>query len=203
MSEAIAERTPLPTGTVTFLFTDIEGSTERWEHHREAMKAALARHDDLLGNAITANGGYIFKKMGDAYCAAFRTAPDAVRAAIAAQQALSKEDFSAVNGLRVRMALHTGYAEERDHDYFGPSVNRASRLLSIGHGGQMLVSAAASDLVQGELPAQASLRDSWCASAQRSGPSRASLPVGRARACRPIFHPYARSIRCPTIFLCK
>ena len=159
MSEAIAERTPLPTGTVTFLFTDIEGSTERWEHHREAMKAALARHDDLLGNAITANGGYIFKKMGDAYCAAFRTAPDAVRAAIAAQQALSKEDFSAVNGLRVRMALHTGYAEERDHDYFGPSVNRASRLLSIGHGGQMLVSAAASDLVQGELPAQASLRD--------------------------------------------
>ena len=97
--------------------------------------------------------------MGDAYCAAFRTAPDAVRAAIAAQQALSKEDFSAVNGLRVRMALHTGYAEERDHDYFGPSVNRASRLLSIGHGGQMLVSAAASDLVQGELPAQAILRD--------------------------------------------
>jgi len=155
---ASQESSLIPSGTVTFLFTDIEGSTERWEHHREAMKAGLTRHDDLLGNAITANGGYIFKKMGDAYCAAFRTAPDAVRAAIAAQQALSKEDFSAVNGLRVRMALHTGYAEERDHDYFGPSVNRASRLLSIGHGGQMLVSAAASDLVQGELPAQVSLR---------------------------------------------
>lgn len=149
----------VPSGTVTFLFTDIEGSTERWEHHREGMKAALARHDDLLGSAITAKNGYIFKKMGDAYCAAFRTAPEAVRAALVAQQALSKEDFSSVNGIRVRMALHTGYAEERDHDYFGPSVNRASRLLSIGHGGQMLVSAAASDLVQGELPAEVSLRD--------------------------------------------
>jgi predicted ATPase/class 3 adenylate cyclase len=147
----------IPSGTVTFLFTDIEGSTERWEHHREAMKAALARHDHVLGSAITANGGYIFKKMGDAYCAAFRTAPEAVRAAIAAQQALVKEDFSAVNSLSVRMALHTGYAEERDRDYFGPSVNRVSRLLSIGHGGQILVSAAASDLVQGELP-HASLR---------------------------------------------
>jgi predicted ATPase/class 3 adenylate cyclase len=147
----------IPSGTVTFLFTDIEGSTERWEHHREAMKAALARHDHVLSGAITANGGYIFKKMGDAYCAAFRTAPEAVRAAIAAQQALIKEDFSAVNGLSVRMAVHTGYAEERDRDYFGPSVNRVSRLLSIGHGGQILVSAAASDLVQWELP-QASLR---------------------------------------------
>jgi predicted ATPase/class 3 adenylate cyclase len=147
----------IPSGTVTFLFTDIEGSTERWEHHREAMKAALARHDHVLGSAITANNGYIFKKMGDAYCAAFRTAPEAVRAAIAAQQALVKEDFSAVNSLSVRMALHTGYAEERDRDYFGPSVNRVSRLLSIGHGGQILVSAAASDLVQGELP-HASLR---------------------------------------------
>jgi predicted ATPase/class 3 adenylate cyclase len=147
----------IPSGTVTFLFTDIEGSTERWEHHREAMKTALARHDHVLGSAITANNGYIFKKMGDAYCAAFRTAPEAVRAAIAAQQALVKEDFSAVNSLSVRMALHTGYAEERDRDYFGPSVNRVSRLLSIGHGGQILVSAAASDLVQGELP-HASLR---------------------------------------------
>ena len=90
-------RSLTPSGTVTFLFTDIEGSTERWEHHREAMKAALARHDEVLSSAINANGGYIFKKMGDAYCAAFRTAPEAVRAAIAAQQALSKEDFAAVN----------------------------------------------------------------------------------------------------------
>ena len=96
--------------------------------------------------------------MGDAFCAAFRTAPEAIRAAIEAQQALAKEDFSAVNGLRVRMALHTGYADERDGDYFGPTVNRVARLLSIGHGGQMLVSAAASDLAQGELPAQTSLR---------------------------------------------
>jgi predicted ATPase/class 3 adenylate cyclase len=148
----------IPSGTVTFLFTDIEGSTERWEHNRQAMKAALARHDELLNARITANGGYIFKKMGDAYCAAFRTAPEAAAAAVHAQQALAKEDFSAVNGLNIRMAIHAGYAEERDRDYFGPSVNRVSRLLSIGHGGQMLVSAAASDLVQGELPAHVSLR---------------------------------------------
>ncbi len=143
---------------MTFLFTDIEGSTERWETHREGMKSALARHDQLLGSAIEAHGGYVFKKMGDAYCAAFRTAPEAIRAAIEAQQALAKEDFSAVNSLRVRMALHTGYADERDGDYFGPTVNRVARLLAIGHGGQMLVSAAASDLAQGELPAQTSLR---------------------------------------------
>ncbi len=149
---------PIPSGTVTFLFTDIEGSTERWEHYRDAMKSALARHDAVLSAAIAEHGGHVFKKMGDAYCAAFRTAPEAARAAIAAQQALNKEDFSSVNGVQVRMALHTGYADERDRDYFGPSVNRASRLLSIGHGGQMLVSAATSDLVQGELPPHVSLR---------------------------------------------
>jgi predicted ATPase/class 3 adenylate cyclase len=148
----------IPSGTVTFLFTDIEGSTERWEANRAAMKSALARHDELLSTAIKAHEGYIFKTIGDAYCAAFRTAPEAVHAAIDAQIALNKEDFSAVNGLRVRMAMHTGYADERDHDYFGPTVNRAARLLAIGHGGQILVSAAASDLLQGELPAHASLR---------------------------------------------
>jgi len=148
----------IPTGTVTFLFTDIEGSAERWDQFRAAMKAALTRHDEILDAAIKSNGGYVFKKMGDAYCAAFRTAPEAVRAAIAAQVGLNKEDFSAVNGLRVRMALHTGYADERERDYFGPTVNRVARLLAIGHGGQMLVSAAASDLLQGELPEHASLR---------------------------------------------
>ena len=153
-----ASTSPVPSGTVTFLFTDIEGSTERWDHYRAAMKPALNRHDEILDAAIKSNGGYVFKKMGDAYCAAFRTAPEAVRAAIDAQVGLNKEDFSEVNGLRVRMALHTGYADERDNDYFGPTVNRVARLLAIGHGGQMLVSAAASDLLQGELPANASLR---------------------------------------------
>jgi len=153
-----ASTSPVPSGTVTFLFTDIEGSTERWDHYRAAMKPALNRHDEILDAAIKSNGGYVFKKMGDAYCAAFRTAPEAVRAAIDAQVGLNKEDFSEVNGLRVRMALHTGYADERDNDYFGPTVNRVARLLAIGHGGQMLVSAAASDLLQGELPADTSFR---------------------------------------------
>jgi class 3 adenylate cyclase len=127
---------PLPTGTVTFLFTDIEGSTQRWEQHREDMKAAVARHEQLMTSAIRQHGGYVFKTLGDAFCAAFATAPDAVAAAIDAQLAIAKEDFTSVDGLRVRMGLHTGYAEERHADYFGPAVNRVARLMSIGHGGQ-------------------------------------------------------------------
>src|SRR5579864_7218039 len=123
----------LPTGTVTFLFTDIEGSTQRWESHREAMKAAVAQHDALMRDAIEANGGYVFKTVGDAFCAAFPTAPAALHAALAAQRALVKEDFSRVDGLRARAALHTGYADERDGDYFGPTVNRVARLLAVGH----------------------------------------------------------------------
>jgi predicted ATPase/class 3 adenylate cyclase len=147
----------LPTGTVTFLFTDIEGSTERWETHREGMKTALAHHDELVAAAIKSNGGYVFKKMGDAYCAAFPTAPEAVRAAVDAQQALSKVDFSAVNGLHVRMGMHTGFAEERNADYFGPAVNRAARLISIGHGGQVLLSGVTRDLAHSDLPTSVSL----------------------------------------------
>jgi len=149
----------VPSGTVTFLFTDIEGSTQRWETHRAEMKAALNRHDELLAAAIGGARGYVFKKMGDAYCAAFHTAPEAVRASIDAQLALAKEDFASVDGLRVRMALHSGYADERDGDYFGPTVNRVARLLAIGHGGQVLVSASAADLAQAEMPAGASLRN--------------------------------------------
>src|SRR5579864_7485705 len=128
----------LPTGTVTFLFSDIEGSTQRWEQHREAMKAAVARHEQIMAVAIKQHGGYVFKTLGDAFCAAFATAPEAVAAATDAQLALAKEDFANVDGLRVRIGLHTGYAEERNADYFGPAVNRVARLMSIGHGGQVL-----------------------------------------------------------------
>ncbi len=141
---------PLPTGTITFLFSDIEGSTERWENHHDGMKAAVARHEALLRQAISRFDGYIFNTVGDAFCAAFATAPNAVSAALDAQRALAAQDFSAVNGLRVRMGIHTGYAEERDADYFGPTVNRVARLMSIGHGGQVLVSGAAHALVQNE-----------------------------------------------------
>lgn len=149
----------LPTGTVAFLFTDIEGSTQRWETHRAAMGRAIERHDALLDESINAHSGYVFKRMGDAFCAAFRTAPDAIAAACESQRALNKEDFSAVDGLKVRMAVHVGQADEQNGDYFGPTVNRVARLLAIGYGGQVLVSGAAADLAQGEMPAQTALRD--------------------------------------------
>ncbi|HKU69032.1 MAG TPA: adenylate/guanylate cyclase domain-containing protein [Candidatus Baltobacteraceae bacterium] len=148
-----------PTGTITFLFSDIEGSTSRWDADRKAMSAALARHDAVMRAALEAHGGYVFKTVGDAFCTAFAMAGEAVAAALDAQRALSSEDFSGVGGLRIRMALHTGSVEERDGDYFGPAVNRVARLLAIGHGGQVLVSGAAAELLQSELPAQSGLRD--------------------------------------------
>jgi class 3 adenylate cyclase/tetratricopeptide (TPR) repeat protein len=149
----------LPSGTVTFLFTDIQGSTARWEQYRLAMPAALARHDALVRRAIEEHGGTVFKTVGDAFCAAFRTAPDALAAAYAAQQWLAAADWSDVGGLRVRIALHTGIADERAGDYFGPPLNRVARLLAIAHGGQVILSRAASDLVRDDLPAGVELHD--------------------------------------------
>jgi len=149
----------LPTGTVTFLFTDIEGSTQRWDAHREAMSAAVQRHDAIVRAAMDAHGGYVFKTLGDAFCVAFARSDAAVAAALDFQRALAAEDFAAVGGLRVRVALHTGTADERDSDYFGPAVNRVARLLSIGHGGQTLLSGVMHDLVLGSLPSRVSLRD--------------------------------------------
>ncbi len=159
MSETIAAREHLPTGTVTFLFTDIEGSTERWERHREAMKDAVRQQGQILQARIEAHDGHVFKTVGDAFCASFHNVADAIAAALDAQQSLAKKDWSGVEGLKVRMAIHTGHTDERDGDYFGPAVNRVARLLGIGHGGQVLVSGASADLSQGELPAQAALRD--------------------------------------------
>ena len=137
-----------PTGTVTLLFSDIEGSTVRWENAADAMALALARHDTLMREVIEAHGGYVFKTMGDAFCAAFSSTPDAVAAALDAQRALMAEDFSHVDGLRVRMALHSGNCNERDGDYFGPTVNRVARLLAIAHGAQVLVSHACAEFAQ-------------------------------------------------------
>ena len=152
--------TALPAGTVTFLFTDMEGSTAHWEQQRAAMQAALARHDAILREAIAAHGGHVFKTVGDGFYATFVTAPDAVEAAVAAQQALQAEAWGAETGpLRVRMALHTGVAEERDGDYFGQPLNRVARILSAGNGGQVLLSAATQELVRDQLPARAELRD--------------------------------------------
>jgi predicted ATPase/class 3 adenylate cyclase len=149
----------LPTGTVTFLFSDIEGSTERWESHRDAMSEAVKRHDVLMRSAIESHGGYVFKTVGDAFCAAFPRVSDAVAAALNAQRALREEDFSRVGGLRVRVALHTGEASERDGDYFGPAVNRVARLLAVGSGGQTLLSGVTAKLAKVELTPQANLSD--------------------------------------------
>ncbi|HKU81113.1 MAG TPA: adenylate/guanylate cyclase domain-containing protein, partial [Candidatus Tumulicola sp.] len=148
-----------PTGAVTFLFSDVEGSTQRWERSRDAMSVALQRHDVLLQTAIEAHHGYVFKRVGDAFCAAFTRPPDAAAAAIDAQRMLAAEDFTAVDGLRVRMALHAGQSEERDGDYFGGTVNRVARLLAIGHGAQVLVSGVTAELLGDELPQGCSLRD--------------------------------------------
>ena len=142
----------LPSGTVTFLFTDIEGSTKLWEQHQEMMRATLARHDALLREAIEGNNGHVFKTVGDAFCAAFPTASYALASALSAQQALVAEPWPQATPLRVRMALHTGSAEERDNDYFGSPVNRVARLLSTGHGGQVLLSLPAQALVKESLP---------------------------------------------------
>ena len=110
-----------PERTVTFLFTDIEGSTARWEQQPEAMRAALARHDALVRAAIHEHGGHVVKTMGDAFHAVFARAPDAVAAALDAQRRLQAEPWDEIGrDLRVRMALHTGAAEERDGDYYGP-----------------------------------------------------------------------------------
>src|SRR5262245_46396785 len=128
-----------PSGTVTFLFTDIEGSTRLWQEDPDAMTAALARHDVILRTAISEEGGYVFSTSGDAFAAAFGRAGVAVRAAMAAQRALQAERWPDDIALRVRMGIHTGEAVERDGDYFGPVLNRGARVMAAAHGGQVVV----------------------------------------------------------------
>ena len=117
----------LPSGTVTFLFTDLEGSTRLWEQHPDAMRPALARHDALLRTAVEQHRGRVVKTTGDGLHAVFVTTRDALDAALAGQQALADEDWGAIGELRVRMGLHTGDAEAREGDYYGPATNRAAR----------------------------------------------------------------------------
>src|SRR5215203_5762653 len=145
--------------TLTFLFTDVEGCTFLWERNLKAMSEALVRHDEILRTAIEAYEGHVFKTVGDAFYAAFPRAPKALSAALDAQRALHHAEWEETGPLRVRMALHTGATEERDGDYFGPSLNRVARLLSAGHGGQVLMSLATEELVRDELPEETALRD--------------------------------------------
>ncbi len=149
----------LPSGTVSFLFSDIEGSTQRWESHRAPMQEAVRKHDAIVRRSIEHESGHVFKTVGDAFYGVFATAAPAIAAAIDAQRAIEAEDWSAVGGLHVRMAIHTGNADEREGDYFGSTVNRVARLLGIGHGRQILVSGVTADLVQGQMPLQATLHD--------------------------------------------
>lgn len=144
--------------TGAFLFSDIEGSTRRWERHGERMRAVLRHHDEIVRTAIERCGGNVFKTMGDAFCAIFDTAAAALAAAIEAQRGLQRADFDSVGGLDVRMAIHAGEADARDRDYFGPAVNRTARLLAAGNGGQILLSAAAAEDARAGLPGGVELR---------------------------------------------
>jgi class 3 adenylate cyclase len=150
----------LPSGTVTFLFTDIEGSTAVWERDRTAMQTVVDRHLALLQSAIETQGGVPFKIVGDAVQAVFATAPAAIAAALDGQRALLADGFPEVGGLRVRMALHAGEAapDERS-DYLAPALNRLDQLLAAGHGGQVLLSPAVRQLAQDALPSAVALQD--------------------------------------------
>ena len=129
-----------PSGVVTFLFTDVEGSTRRWEADAEGMRVALTVHDEVLRTAIEAHGGFLFKHTGDGVCAAFASPRSAADAAVAAQQEVE---------LPVRMGMATGEPEVRDGDYFGAVLNRAARVMAAGHGGQILMADSTALLLSG------------------------------------------------------
>jgi predicted ATPase/class 3 adenylate cyclase len=147
----------LPTGTVTFLFTDIEGSTQLWEKHPEAMKVALTKHDSILRESIKSNHGHIIKTTGDGVHAVFAATIDAIKSITDAQQKI-QEPLGELK-IKIRAGLHTGEAELRDGDYYGGVLNRAARLMSVAHGGQILISNATAELVREQLPASTTLHD--------------------------------------------
>src|SRR6266852_8574237 len=144
----------LPNGVVTFLMTDVEGSTRLWERDPEAMSLALQRHDTLVAACIQRYNGYVVKRRGegDSIFAVFRHVRDAVSAALIAQCALAVERWATATPLRVRMAIHTGQIELREGDYYGPTVNRCARLRALANGGQVLLSGVAAQLTQRPQP---------------------------------------------------
>lgn len=150
---------PPSIGTVTFMFTDIEGSTKLWEASPDTMRGSLALHDELVRGAVEASNGQVFKTIGDAFCAAFPSAAYAVEAALSAQLILNREAWPAETPIKVRMALHTGVVESRDGDYFGPPLNRVARLLAAAHGAQVVLSRATYEIVLESLPAEVTLKD--------------------------------------------
>jgi predicted ATPase/class 3 adenylate cyclase len=146
-----------PSGTVVFLFTDIERSTTLWQEDSDKMRVLLREHDALTRDVVARHEGYVFKMVGDGCCTAFAQASDAVASAVALQRALSSAPWNKGGYLSVRMAIHAGSFEARDDDFFGPPLNRVSRLLNVAHGGQILVSAAARELLLDATPLGASL----------------------------------------------
>jgi class 3 adenylate cyclase len=152
-------RTDLPSGDVTFLFTDVEGSTRLLEQHPAEYGIAIARHHELIEDAVEENRGVVFETIGDAVYAAFARAEDGVAAARDAQLALAGEDWGPLDRILVRMALHTGPVERRGAHYFGPALYRCARLMATAHGGQVVLSEAAADLVEGSLGEDGALVD--------------------------------------------
>lgn len=148
-----------PSGTVTFLFSDIEASTERWEKKKDQMQVAFLRQEAIIRASMREHGGYVYKMIGDAFQVAFDTALQAMLAAQTAQLALKREPWGDIGQLKVRMALHTGVVDERGDDYVGPLLNRVARLMNVGHGGQVLISQATYELVRDILPEGVYLRD--------------------------------------------
>ena len=175
----------LPQGTVTFLFTDLEGSTRRWEAHPQEMRDALARHDAIVRGAVESHGGVVFSTMGDGMAAVFASARDAVRAVLAAQQGLGAEDWAEVTGpLAARMGLLTDEGVLGGEHYLNQPLNRCARLMAAGHGGQALVSGATELLVREDLPDGCALVDLGEHRLRDLARPVRDLPADRARAAR-------------------
>jgi len=151
--------TEYPTGTVTFVFTDVVSSTQLWDQHHDAMRVAMEEHDAVTRRAVDAHRGVLIKQTGDGAFAVFGSVLDAVRAAASIQLAIDAHDWGPIPELAVRIGLHTGEAALRDHDYFGAAVNRASRVASLAGAGEILVSLATQDVARDALPNGFELRD--------------------------------------------
>ena len=142
----------LPSGTLTFLFTEVQDAPRLWDEYPDVMHNAMARHDELFRDAVTSHDGFVLRTTGDGFHAVFATAHDAVTGAVAAQTELLADDWNITGTVRVRMGIHTGEAEYRDGDYSGSAVNRAKRLMSVAHGGQIVVSSVTEELLHDVAP---------------------------------------------------
>ena len=152
--------TQAPSGTVTFMLTDLEGSTRMWEQEPTAMKSAMVRHDELLERAVASNDGFVFSRMGDGMAAAFSMAGDAVSSAMTFKQALAEENWLTAAPLKARIGLHTAEAVIIDDTgYASLPINRCARLMAAAHGGQVVISGATEALMRGAVPEGVEFRD--------------------------------------------